>query len=49
MYWCENFCFVACADGVVRVFRIDDASSKSFKYEFSLSLFLCGNYPFFFY
>lgn len=23
----------ACADGVVRVFKLDDASSKSFKYE----------------
>ena len=26
------FFFSACADGVVRVYKLDDASSKSFKY-----------------
>lgn len=26
------FVYTACGDGVVRVFRLDDASSKSFKY-----------------
>ena len=26
------FLFSACADGVVRVYKLDDASSKSFKY-----------------
>lgn len=26
----------ACADGVLRIFKLDDASSKSFKYEFQV-------------
>ena len=28
----------ACADGVVRIFKLDDASSKSFKYESQVTL-----------
>lgn len=27
----------ACADGVIRVFKLDDASSKSFKYAIKVS------------
>lgn len=33
-YLCFNYLRTACADGVIRVFKLDDASSKSFKYEF---------------